>query len=209
MRRTSRYARNSAIMRAQFRARNPDGRRPRSQARLRDRAVVEAELHATLIRHTEQLTAAEDRANQIERSTEDWSVERRQLQRTCKALQAAQNATRNDVATARINERRRCLKQLAQWGGYRESAGPRRGGPTASTLLDEVERLSRQNEELLLDNQSLRQRLRDDEAATDAAAEDRALGDAFLGRAAEHLRRQGSSEELIAEAELLWSAGGD
>ena len=196
-------------MRAQFGARNSDGRRPRSQARLRDRAVVEAELHATLIRHTEQLTAAEDRANQIERSTEDWSVERRQLQRTCKALQAAQNATRNDVATARINERRRCLKQLAQWGGYRESAGPRRGGPTASTLLDEVERLSRQNEELLLDNQSLRQRLRDDEAATDAAAEDRALGDAFLGRAAEHLHRQGSSEELLAEAELLWSAGRD
>ena len=209
MRRTSRCARNSAIMRAQFGVRNSDGRAPRSQARLRDRAVVEAELHATLIRHTEQLTAAEDRANQIERSTEDWSVERRQLQRTCKALQAAQNATRNDVATARINERRRCLKQLAQWGGYRESAGPRRGGPTASTLLDEVERLSRQNEELLLDNQSLRQRLRDDEAATDAAAEDRALGDAFLGRAAEHLRRQGSSEELIAEAELLWSAGRD
>ena len=73
----------------------------------------------------------------------------------------------------------------------------------------EVERLSRQNEELLLDNQSLRQRLRDDEAASDAAAEERALGDAFLGRAAEHLRRQGSSEVLIAEAELLWSAGGD
>ena len=208
MRRTSRYARNSAIMRAQFRARNSDGR-PRSQARLRDRAVVEAELHATLIRHTEQLTAAEDRANQIERSTEDWSVERRQLQRACKALQAAQNATRNDVATARINERRRCLKQLAQWGGYRESTGPRRDGPTASTLLDEVERLSRQNEELLLDNQSLRQRLRDDEAASDAAAEDRALGDAFLGRAAEQLRRQGSSEELIAEAELLWGAERD
>ena len=63
------------------------------------------------------------------------------LVQTCKALQAAQNATRNDVATARINERRRCLKQLAQWGGYRESTGPRRGGPTASTLLDEVERL--------------------------------------------------------------------
>ena len=82
----------------------------------------------------------------------------------------------------------------------------RRGGPTASTLLDEVERLSRQNEELLLDNQSLRQRLRDDEAASDAAAEDRALGDAFLGRAAEHLHRQGS-EELLAEAELLWGAG--
>ena len=137
MRRTSQcaqfgnYAR--AIRRAQFVT-----AAARSQARLRDRAVVEAELHATLIRHTEQLTAAEDRANQIERSTEDWSVERRQLQRTCKALQAAQNATRNDVATARINERRRCLKQLAQWGGYRESAGPRRGGPTASTLLDEV-----------------------------------------------------------------------
>ena len=196
-------------MRAQFGVRNSDGRAPRSQARLRDRAVVEAELHATLIRHTEQLTAAEDRANQIERSTEDWSVERRQLQRTCKALQAAQNATRNDVATARINERRRCLKQLAQWGGYRESAGPRRGGPTASTLLDEVERLSRQNEELLLDNQSLRQRLRDDEAASDAAAEDRALGDAFLGRAAEHLRRQGSSEDLLAEAEVLWGAERD
>ena len=208
MRRTSQcaqfgnYAR--AIRRAQFVT-----AAARSQARLRDRAVVEAELHATLIRHTEQLTAAEDRANQIERSTEDWSVERRQLQRTCKALQAAQNATRNDVATARINERRRCLKQLAQWGGYRESAGPRRGGPTASTLLDEVERLSRQNEELLLDNQSLRQRLRDDEAASDAAAEDRALGDAFLGRAAEHLRFQGSSEELLAEAELLWGAGSD
>ena len=208
MRRTSQcaqfgnYAR--AIRRAQFVT-----AAARSQARLRDRAVVEAELHATLIRHTEQLTAAEDRANQIERSTEDWSVERRQLQRTCKALQAAQNATRNDVATARINERRRCLKQLAQWGGYRESAGPRRGGPTASTLLDEVERLSRQNEELLLDNQSLRQRLRDDEAATDAAAEDRALGDAFLGRAAEHLRLQGTSDELLAEAELLWGAERD
>ena len=52
-------------------------------------------------------------------------------------------------------------------------------------------------------------RLRDDEAASDAAAEDRALGDAFLGRAAEHLHRQGS-EELLAEAELLWKgAGGD
>ena len=163
------------------------------------------ELSAALRLRDQQL----DRANQIERSTEDWSVERRQLQRTCKALQAAQNATRNDVATARINERRRCLKQLAQWGGYRESAGPRRGGPTATTLLDEVERLSRQNEELLLDNQSLRQRLRDDEAATDAAAEERALGDAFLGRAAEHLRFQGASEGLLAEAEVLWGAGCD
>ena len=191
-------------MRAQFGARNSDGRRPRSQARLRDRAVVEAELHATLIRHTEQLTAAEDRANQIERSTEDWSVERRQLQRTCKALQAAQNATRNDVATARINERRRCLKQLAQWGGYRESTGPRRDGPTASTLLDEVERLSRQNEELLLDNQSLRRGCATT-TASDAAAEDRALGDASWVAPPSSCAAR-AHRKLIAEAELLWGA---
>ena len=58
----------------------------------------------------------------------------------------------------------------------------RRGGPTASTLLDEVERLSRQNEELLLDNQSLRQRLRDFRALAQQADPRGKFRNAFVRR---------------------------
>ena len=163
------------------------------------RAVVEAELHATLIRHTEQ--ADRGRANQIERRP------RTGRSSGASARGAAGGAERDATTWRRADQqRRRRLKQLAQWGGYRES---RRGAAAYGVdALDEVERLSRQNEELLLDNQSPPAAARR-RGGDDAAAEERALGDAFLGRAAEHLRLQGTSDELLAEAELLWGAERD